>query len=342
MYSTDLTTTTLTKIESILRSFNESLEKSLKVYRLLCEDNVLPFILSNNYGHYLLENETKVKKNLEASHWNQVFAISELSSVMPASEKNKWYEQIEKKQFPDFNKENIQSTFLSLFSQKDDFFAEKIAGLFNSLSARHVTNNGIEFGEKFIITNVTDNYRFTNSRKIDLIHDLRDVIYQIKFNRSPDYKSTRETIDLINNEKNYGTWFNVDGGLWRIKLFKNGSAHFEISEDLTIALNKCLSRKFPNIIGLKKERRKNSKKLSPITIGPFDIEALFFIYENLKSTDTKEHLEISKYYRYDDLCPNLKNIVDSIISNYLFFESDRAFIFPVKTKEEIYKKILGI
>lgn len=256
MSSTDLSTTTITKIESIIRSFNEKLETSLKVYRLLCEDNVLQYILSNNYGHYLLDNEEKVKRNLEASHWNQVFAISELSSVMPANEKTKWYDQIEKKQFPEFNKENIQSTFLSLFSKKDDFFADKIAGLFSSLSAKHITNNGIEFGEKFIITNVTDNYRFTNSRKVDLIHDLRDIIYQIKFNRSPDYKSTRETIELINNEKNYGTWFSVDGGLWRIKLFKNGSAHFEISEDLTIALNKCLSRKFPNIIGIKKEKKK--------------------------------------------------------------------------------------
>lgn len=342
MSSFDLTTTTLTKIDSILRSFNESLENSLKVYRLLCEDNVLPYILSNNYGHYLLENEDKVKKNLEANHWNQVFAISELSSVMPASEKDKWYNQIEKKQFPDFNKENIQSTFLSLFSKKDDFFADKIAGLFNSLSAKHVTNNGIEFGEKFIITNVTDNYRFTNSRKIDLIHDLRDVIYQIKFNRSPDYGNTRDTIDLINNEKNYGTWFNVDGGLWRIKLFKNGSAHFEISEDLTIALNKCLSRKFPNIIGIKKERKKSIRKENPSNYGPFDIEALFFIYNNLKPTDTKENLEISKYFRYEDLNINLKSSVDSFISSYLLFESDRAFVFSDDTKEKIYKKILGI
>lgn len=341
MSTMDLSTTTLTKIESILRSFNDTLENSLKVYRLLCEDNVLPFILSNNYGHYLLDSEEKVKRNLEANHWNQVFAISELSSVMPASEKDKWYNQIEKKEFPDFTKENIQSTFLGLFSKKDDFFADKITGLFRSLSSKHQTNNGIEFGEKFIITNVTDGNGFTNTRKIDLIHDLRDIMYQVKFTRSPSYGSSRDLVDLINNKDKYGTWFEVDGGLWRVKLFKNGSAHFEISEDMTVALNKCLSKKFPNIIGLKKESKRAKKKTANPILNSHHTEALLFIYNNLKSSEDGSFLKLSKTYRLDSLDTELKFMVLRHINSIQTNEDDCFFIFPLNTKEKILELLLG-
>jgi hypothetical protein len=44
-----------------------------------------------------------------------------------------------------------------------------------------------------------------------------------------------------------GQWMNVDGNLMRVKIFKNGNAHFEIHPDVAWKLNEVLAHSMPAI-----------------------------------------------------------------------------------------------
>src|SRR3546814_8229511 len=104
--------------------------------------------------------------------------ISDWSSDVCSSNlrRQEWYEQIREKQAPEFEEQTVRSTLMDLLASRTKFFAERVDGIFQSLSREHVTNCPEGFGKRMILFYVITSYNTNSHDRIGYINDLRAVI----------------------------------------------------------------------------------------------------------------------------------------------------------------------
>lgn len=296
----DVTQEIKSKIDFLIARRNELLESTLKIFQVINnEREIIDFLFNDRHGLYLADSEKSIKLKIDARFWSEAIAISEIKSVMSSKRKEEWSKQIDKRDFPEFNLENIYSSIMDQLSKRDIYFTEKVEAVFNKLSNKHSTNDSFGFGERFILNYVIDRYGYINHQGIDRLHDLRDVMFQILFNKQVKWHTTRRVIDLINSEESFGKWHEVDQGIWKIKLHKNGTAHVEIDNEMCTALNKVLARKYPNVIPFReKEKNVKSKKKVERNLNPLHpeiIEALTELFDKMKREENST-INLNSYY----------------------------------------------
>src|SRR3546814_15948143 len=107
--------------------------------------------------------------------------ISDWSSDVCSSNlrRQEWYEQIREKQAPEFEEHTVRSTLMDLLASRTKFFAERVDGIFPSLSREHVTNCPDAFGTRMIpFYVITRNHTNSHDRNGSL-NNLRAVIDQL-------------------------------------------------------------------------------------------------------------------------------------------------------------------
>lgn len=215
-----------------------------------------------------------VKQNIWAEYWKKVTDMTNVLLIMPASRRDEWREQfIEGKQetirtdrtgyqmkvkefvgVPEFKAETVIPTMLNLLNDRRKYLSERVYGLFKALSPAHKTNKTNGFSERLIIANcISEFWRDSvrvNYRKEDYIDDLRVLLH---FFAHKEFITINRTTEMLSaayraNDCQTGDWMNVDGNLMRVKMFKNGNAHFEIHPDVAWKLNEVLAYSMPAAI----------------------------------------------------------------------------------------------
>lgn len=222
-----------------------------------------------NGGFSSMANAIKV---LNADYWMMAFNATDLSDHMPEKRRSEWMEAISKRDVPDFEIETVVVTLKDLLLERDNFLAERVDGIFRSLSGDHVTNVPEGFGKRMILKNVIDIFKSAEVRPSGYINDLRHVIAKFIGVKSPGRNDTMDVLAAC--AQHTGEWHEVDGGSLRVKTFKKGTVHLEIHPDMAWRLNEILAHLYPKAIPTRFRRRpeKKAKRYSlTLNLIPSDV-----------------------------------------------------------------------
>lgn len=186
-------------------------------------------------------------------YWSDALALTDVYSAMPQARRDFWNAQIRGDKFvggsnkvipplPDFEESTVRNTLDDLLTQRGLYFAERVDGIFRGLSSSHVTNVPEGFSRRMIVGYML-NYGSIRHERAGLIHDLRCVIAKFMGRDDPAYGSG----DVLLREmyKCTGQWVVIDGGALRIRVYKKGTAHFEVHPDMAYRLNQVLASLYP-------------------------------------------------------------------------------------------------
>lgn len=196
---------------------------------------------------------------LNSDFWNEAIKLTDVYNAMPQKRRDQWNAQLSawrdrgyakgKKpelDLPDFTEEAVRATLTDLLSSRSKFFAERVDGIFRSLSHDHVTNVPEGFGKRMIIAGVTDQFSYTSSDRCGYINDLRNVINKFMGREELGWNSSAKVVAAARRRP--GEWMSVDGGALRIRVYMKGTAHLEVHPDMAWRLNCVLASLYPTAI----------------------------------------------------------------------------------------------
>lgn len=196
------------------------------------------------------------RQRMDADFWDEIIKKTDVMEFMTAKHRSDWYNNIRefnKKDasgnfiLPEFTEETVRQTIGHLLDSRGSFFAEKVDGVFKSLSPNHLTNRPEGFKKRFILNNCITSYGSTNYDKMRVIDDLRYVVNKIAGRDSVElgFNSTGYMDYLL---KNRGEWQIFDGGMIRLRGYMAGTIHCEVDPEMAWKLNAILATRYPNQI----------------------------------------------------------------------------------------------
>lgn len=196
--------------------------------------------------------------HLNAAYWSKAMHLTDVLDAMPQARRDAWHNQIrhplglkkdrcakayDVEPIPEFNSENARGTLLALLSQRETFFAERVDGIFRSLSRTHVTNAPQGFGMRMILAGAINSYGTPEHRVCGVINDLRCVIAKFMGRDEPSHNASFSVVQHARHRR--GEWIPVDGGALRIRCYMVGTAHLEVHPDMAWRLNCILAKLYP-------------------------------------------------------------------------------------------------
>lgn len=183
---------------------------------------------------------------LDADYWRRVIELTDLYSVMPQKRRDEWNEAVRELTCPHFTEENVTATLETMLGSRERFLAERVDGIFRGLSRTHVTNTPEAFQKRFIIPYVFDQYGYLNHSPAGLINDLRAIIARFMGRDEPSWNASNQALKICRATP--GRWFPFDGGALRVRAYKCGTAHMEVSPEIAWRLNATLACLYPAAI----------------------------------------------------------------------------------------------
>ena len=226
--------------------------------------------LSSNTVETLFNLEGAIA-HLNASFWSKAMRLTDVLDAMPQKRRDEWNRQItnpmgEKKDrsskewvlepIPEFNDDNVRSTLKALLSQRETFFAERVDGIFRSLSKTHITNAPEGFGRRMIIARAINEWGCVEHGAAGVINDLRCVIARFMGRDEPKWDATSGVVKYARQRR--GEWIDVDGGAMRIRCYMVGTAHLDVHPDMAWRLNCVLAQLYP--LAIPSQFRERPKK----------------------------------------------------------------------------------
>ena len=184
--------------------------------------------------------------SLNSAFWSKAMHLTDVLDMMPQKRRDEWNKSITDMTCPAFEDETVRATLQGLMSQRQQFLAERVDGIFTGLSGEHVTNSPAAFGKRMIVANALNEYHYVGFSKCGLINDLRCVVAKFMGRDEPGYNASSGLIEALKG--NWGNWVNVDGGAMKIRLYKKGTAHIEVHTDMAWRLNRILAHMHPMAI----------------------------------------------------------------------------------------------
>lgn len=226
-----------------------------------------------------LFDKNRAIKQLDSDMWHQAMRLTDVWDYMPQARRDKWNHQLrawkdmhgyqegknpENDMLP-FEPEVAVSTIKQLLAMRAQFFSEKVDGLFRGLSGEHVTNSPMGFGKRMIIARAINDYGHSDYSRAGLIDDLRMII--CKFRGLPE-KLGMSSSDVLQRcyRTRTGEWFDVDGGALRVRVYKVGTAHLEVHEELAWKLNKVLAAMHPAAIPSEFRQKPKKRKVKDFNL----------------------------------------------------------------------------
>lgn len=236
---------------------------------------------------------------LDTDYWNRALRLTDVLDYMPAKRRNEWSEMIRtgfvekeewvetrfgpekkkvKERIPAFEAESVKSTLQTMLASRQRFFAERVDGLWNALSDTHLTNQPQAFGKRMILKRVIGYYGYADHDMVAYIHDLRVVIARFMGRDAPHHTLTNQALSSIAHDvmkgSGSGKWHSFDGGAWKVRCYKVGTAHMEIHPDLAWRLNAILASLHPMAIPseFRKKPAKARKEVALVhDLVPFEV-----------------------------------------------------------------------
>ena len=199
---------------------------------------------------------------LSATFWDRVLKLTDVLDCMPQKRRDEWFDAINKMKTPPFTPAGVSTTLIDLLSSREKFFAERVDGVFQRLSPTHVTNSPMGFRKRMILNYVVDpKFGMVEWSRAGTINDLRVVIARFMGRDEPYYSSTSEIIRYLYEEQR-GKWMDLDGGTLRMRVYKKGTVHLEIHEEMAWKLNQLLAMLHPQAIPEEHRKRPSNKRKS--------------------------------------------------------------------------------
>lgn len=209
-------------------------------------------LMATNLSSRLFQAEGALKA-LDAESWSKAMALTNVLEVMPQVRRREWMDMIKEHKTPAFEEDSVKATLFDLLNSRETFFAERIDGIFRALSGEHVTNQPQGFYKRMIMANMIDCWELVNHDKAGYVADLRAVVAQFMGRDAPGNYHTSQLISVLRRDP--GKWHSIDGGTIRIKVFKKGTCHLEIHEEMAWRLNAMLSKLYPSALPPKARQR---------------------------------------------------------------------------------------
>lgn len=188
-------------------------------------------------------------RKLDADYWSRALAATDVLSSMPAERQREWRTMIENRRVPPFCAESVAATIGAHLANRHKYFAERVAGVFRALSPDHRTNLATGFGGRLIIANAV--HRSSYGYNGDVLRDLRIVVskflgHEIETGYQLD-TNTERTVSLALH-MHQGQWCPIDGGAMEIRVYKKGTCHVRLHEEMVWRLNAILASECPGAI----------------------------------------------------------------------------------------------
>ncbi|QNJ57427.1 RE endonuclease [Pseudomonas phage Dolphis] len=213
---------------------------------------------------------------LNADFWNRALHLTDVLDCMPQKRRDEWFEQIrnplgKKKDkyateytvppLPEFEEDTVRATLGGLMSARAKFFAERVDGIFRSLSKEHVTNCPQGFNKRMILLRAISSYGTVEHSTAGVINDLRCVIAKFMGRDEPKWNDTSGVISIARQDN--GQWMGIDGNALRIRIYNGvGTAHLEVHPDIAWRLNGVLASLYPAAIPAEfRTKPKRAKKI---------------------------------------------------------------------------------
>ena len=257
-----------------------------------------------------LFDRERAKKALDAKCWRRALGLTDIYDILPQERRDEWDDLIEDRETPEFVESVVGPTLSDLLAKRPKFMAERVDGLFRALSGEHVTNSPWGFSERMILANVTDKYQMVNRSQAGHINDLRAVIGKIEGRGQPPVGVTSSVIRRL-RETDTGTWYDLDGGAMKIRVYKKGTVHIEIHPDMAWKLNAILAHLHPRAIP-SEHREPPKKKRKEVEI----IQNLlpFPVLEMLQSGDIYDRSLSIRSYRWSDADKHLRRQAVNVLT----------------------------
>lgn len=213
---------------------------------------------------------------LNADFWNRALRLTDVLDYMPQKRRDQWFEQIRNPEgrkankhtnekelppLPEFEEATVRATLGGLLTSRAQFFAERVDGIFRSLSKEHVTNCPQGFNKRMILLRAINGYGSIEHSTSGVINDLRCVIAKFMGRDEPKWGATDAVISTARRDN--GQWMSVDGGSLRIRIYNGvGTAHLEVHPDIAWRLNAVLASIYPAAIPAEfRTKPKRAKKI---------------------------------------------------------------------------------
>lgn len=224
---------------------------------------------------------------LNSAYWSKTLATTDVLNLMPQKRRDEWDKSITDHDTPEFAEKTVRDTLTNLLGMRPRFLAEKVDGVFRSLSGVHVTNSPTGFNRRMILNHAYSEYGNVNHSVAGVIGDLRAVIARFMGRDEPRWDSTTERLRAL-RALGTGQWQNFDGGALRIRVYLKGTAHLEVHPDMSWRLNQVLAFLHPLAIPseLRKKPTKRAKHFALIQ-RPLPFEVLNVIAAMRKKNATR-------------------------------------------------------
>ncbi|MDT0618509.1 DUF4942 domain-containing protein [Salinisphaera sp. P385] len=228
-----------------------------------------------------LFDRDKAFKALDATYWQRALELTGVLDWMPQERRQQWHEQIRNMDTPPFTEEIVRDNLMALMGQRMDFLSEMVDGLFRGLSGQHVTNRPEGFAKRMIIDDAFDAFG-SSYRKAGYIHDLRSIVARFMHREQPDLQVTLKALQHFRRDT--GVWHDMDGGAFRVRTYKKGTAHLEVHPDFAYRLNQILAHRHPMAIPSHfRQPPKRSKQTVKVFNQPIPFSVLSLLANNVPS-----------------------------------------------------------
>ncbi|WP_116892919.1 DUF4942 domain-containing protein [Pseudomonas savastanoi] len=204
-------------------------------------------VYGNDYTPSIPTDANAAVACLRIEFWNRLLREAKVFEVMPAAKREKARLQFSGIECPPFDESTVRPTLHDLLQQRKTFFAERVDGIFQSLSKQYVTNSPAGFSKKMILAGVFNRDGYADSSMVAVISDLRGVVGRLTGRGEPQEYGTRQILDRL--YKGFiGKKVPIDGGAFTAVVHKVGTVHFEVAPEVAVELNAILAHLYPMTI----------------------------------------------------------------------------------------------
>ncbi|TDB45337.1 DUF4942 domain-containing protein [Photorhabdus luminescens] len=197
----------------------------------------------------ILKRITKINDRII---WNSLMSKSGMFSLMDDQARDEWERNLDKGEFPEITRENIESSFEQLSREKNDIFVRGVINIFKILSWDYKTNVPYKFGKKIIMNNLVDHDSLRGFRASlfgrNKLDDLERILNIFDGINVKDYRNSIGMLfdDHVINSKE-ATEYEDD--YFIIRYFKKGTGHILFKRlDLLEKLNDTVILHYPNAL----------------------------------------------------------------------------------------------
>lgn len=214
--------------------------KALKDAEALCKT-----VLRYGMSGYCQPRDSReqVFTQLDGRYWTDALDLTKLSTIMDAKSMKQFRDSLGTKDMPDFTMDNVESTFISMFQQKDEMFARGCWEVFRSINpGKYVSNDKEPYGipaNKRLIMSYWFSPNYSSGRRVchhrtDTINDV-DRIFRVLDGKQPNPRGFESELNEFLGKTPDEMFENE---YFRVRAFANQNGHIWFKRaDLVDKLN---------------------------------------------------------------------------------------------------------